>query len=322
VILFESRASVVLYKYLLAYREEGFFLLPANICPIVPITFLKAKVPFEFVDIDSRNFCINEEIVTKKIRSRPKKYAGILFNHTYGVDYSPTEFFSGLKNSAPHLKIIDDRCLCIPAIVNPSENSTLIDLILFSTGFSKYANIGFGGIGILRSNNYSFEEISDTYEPKDLENLELQYKHTINSGTRYEYKETNWLDCRIPDENYAAYLGKVNDRIDSANAHKAKLNSIYSANLDYKMRYSPEFQKWRFNIKVPDKNALLKKIFSSELFASSLYASLGEGIFSEKHFPIASKMFEETINLFNDFCFNEDQALSVCKIVNQHVSGL
>lgn len=321
-IVFESRASVVLYKYLLSNRDEGYFLLPANICPIVPITFLKAKVPFEFVDIDSRNFCINEEIVTKKIRSRPKKYAGILFNHTYGVDYSPIEFFSGLKNSAPHLKIIDDRCLCIPAIGNPSENSTLIDLILFSTGFSKYANIGFGGIGILRSNNYSFEEISDTYEPKDLENLELQYKHTINSGTRYEYKETNWLDCRIPDENYAAYLGKVNDRIDSVNVHKAKLNSIYSANLDYKMRYSPEFQKWRFNIRVPDKNALLKKIFSSELFASSLYASLGEGIFSEKHFPIASKMFEETINLFNDFCFNEEQALSVCKIVNQHISKL
>lgn len=321
-IVFESRASVVLYKYLLSNRDEGYFLLPANICPIVPVTFLKARVPFEFVDIDPITLCINEDTAVRQIRTNPKKYCGVLFNHTYGVDYSPAEFFSELKKSDPQLKIIDDRCLCIPAIRNPSEDLNLTDLVLFSTGYSKFVDIGFGGIGILRTNNYPSEEISDKFEPIDLKNLELQYKHSIDTKTLFIFKDTNWLDCRIPEENYDVYLEKVNNKIDSVNTQKAKLNSIYSANLDHKICYSPEFQKWRFNIKVPGKNVLLKKIFSGGFFASTLYSSLGEGIFSEKHFPVAAEIYETTINLFNDFNFNGKQAISVCNMINQHLSDL
>jgi hypothetical protein len=45
------RASAILYNLLVGRADSRPWLLPANICPIVPITFLKAQVPFEFVDI-------------------------------------------------------------------------------------------------------------------------------------------------------------------------------------------------------------------------------------------------------------------------------
>lgn len=48
----EQRASVVLYRFLVANCKDFHFLLPANVCPVVPLTFLKAKVDFSFVDID------------------------------------------------------------------------------------------------------------------------------------------------------------------------------------------------------------------------------------------------------------------------------
>ena len=48
-----SRASAILYNLLKSQTNTHPWLLPANICPIVPITFFKAGVPIEFVDISA-----------------------------------------------------------------------------------------------------------------------------------------------------------------------------------------------------------------------------------------------------------------------------
>lgn len=320
-ITFESRASVVLYKYLVSNNIARAFLLPANICPIVPITFLKARVPFEFVDIDQKTLCIDEETVRDKISNNPKKYGGVLFNHTYGVAHSPKRFYTGLKILDPIFRIIDDRCLCKPGFEESIEELSVIDLILYSTGCSKYADIGLGGIGVMKDDYYQESNFSDDYNHQDYLGLEKEYKHSIKTRTFFNYIDTNWLDCRIPPINYNDYFQQVNTAITKVVKQKHILNSIYSANLDRKIQYPSEFQNWRFNIRVPNKDILLEKIFCGKLFASSLYESLGEGIFSEGHFPVASKVNSETINLFNDFNFDGKKAISVCRIINQHLSN-
>ena len=48
-IIFEDRAATVLYKTLKSLKNKNKFLLPLNICPIVPDTFIKANINFEFV---------------------------------------------------------------------------------------------------------------------------------------------------------------------------------------------------------------------------------------------------------------------------------
>jgi hypothetical protein len=51
----KREAATVLYKVLTNLPNKKRFLLPLNICPIVPDTFLKANIDFEFVDINLEN---------------------------------------------------------------------------------------------------------------------------------------------------------------------------------------------------------------------------------------------------------------------------
>src|SRR5262245_18473479 len=106
------RASAILYRLLKSQASPLPWLLPANICPIVPITFFKARVPFEFVDISTATLHMDLEQVEALIKTR--KYGGLLYAHTYGESSTPVEFFTNAKSLNPALLIIDDRCLCIP----------------------------------------------------------------------------------------------------------------------------------------------------------------------------------------------------------------
>src|SRR4029453_3610942 len=106
------RASAVLYNILASQASELPWLIPANICPIVPITFFKARVPFEFVDISPMTLHMDLERVEALMKAR--QYGGVLYVPTYGEASTPVEFFARAKSIDPELLIIDDRCLCRP----------------------------------------------------------------------------------------------------------------------------------------------------------------------------------------------------------------
>ena len=55
------RASAILYNFLKGQANTNPWLLPANICPIVPITFFKAGIPIEFVDISAETLHMDLE---------------------------------------------------------------------------------------------------------------------------------------------------------------------------------------------------------------------------------------------------------------------
>ena len=55
-ILFRDRATTILYEVLTTLNKNNKFLIPLNICPIVPDTFLKVGIKFEFIDINIRAF--------------------------------------------------------------------------------------------------------------------------------------------------------------------------------------------------------------------------------------------------------------------------
>ena len=55
-----QRASAILYNYLSGNHFDKPFLLPANVCPVVPLSFMKAGVGFEFIDIDESH--VNREM--------------------------------------------------------------------------------------------------------------------------------------------------------------------------------------------------------------------------------------------------------------------
>jgi hypothetical protein len=89
-ILQAPRASAILYSILIADEEKRPWLLPANICPIVPITFLKARVPFQFVDISARTLHMDLDQAEASIKER--KFGGLLYAHTYSEASTPNPF--------------------------------------------------------------------------------------------------------------------------------------------------------------------------------------------------------------------------------------
>ncbi|MBU1662154.1 MAG: hypothetical protein KKD28_11865, partial [Chloroflexi bacterium] len=76
------RASAILYNLLKSQDNSRPWLLPANICPIVPITFFKAGIPIEFVDISAET--LHMDLEQAEGRLERDAYGGILYAHTYG----------------------------------------------------------------------------------------------------------------------------------------------------------------------------------------------------------------------------------------------
>lgn len=124
-----QRASAILYNYLSGNHFDKPFLLPANVCPVVPLSFMKAGVGFEFIDIDESHAMSTEKCLTA---IEAGKYSGLVFVHAYGKKYDNKEFYRAVKSLDQNLCIIDDCCLCIPELVD-SLNKTPDILVFHST---------------------------------------------------------------------------------------------------------------------------------------------------------------------------------------------
>lgn len=307
------RASAILYHLLVSQKDKHPWLLPANICPIVPITFFKARVPFEFVDISARTLHIDLDHTEVRIRTR--KYGGLLYDHTYGEPSTPNEFFAHIKSTHPELLILDDRCLCIPNF--EPDDSSFADVILYSTGYAKIVELNFGG--------YAFMKESVSYQPEHLlfvrgdhEELEKSYKESVSTNQKFIYRDTDWLDTESNLPTWYDYCNQIASRLNESLVQRSMLNKIYASRLPLEIQLPVAYQTWRFNIRVQNKKRVLDAIFNAGLFASSHYASLA-GIMAEGYAPQAETLADEIIDLFNDYHFTAPQAEEVCTLIMENL---
>ena len=201
----------------------------------------------------------------------------LLFVHTYGVETDFSESFTKFRERNPNIAIIDDRCLCVPDV---QMAETIADVVLFSTGGKKTVNLGMGGIGFV-SDRWKYEE------------CEVEENDVLNNSM--------WkLDSDL-----------LLNVMDATIAHKEKLNAIYRSSLPKEIQLPEAYQHWRFNIIVPNKEEILRALFDAGLFASGHYAPQADGC------PVAQKLYDHVINLFNDFYYTEEQAEKTCDIINK-----
>jgi len=304
-----SRASAIIYNLLYGRDGGRTFILPANICPIVPITFFKAGISFEFVDISSKTLHMDLEQTERQLKTR--RYGGLLYAHTYGDPSIPYDFFSLIKKQYPELLIIDDRCLCIPDLVN--DPATAADVTLYSTGYAKIVDLGYGGFAYLRDDvNYHSHVLP--FHHSDLEAVEKSYKRSIEAGEQYPYIDSNWLQTDLDLPAWPEFTERVRIAKESSIAHRQSINAVYNSLIPPGLRLGEEYQLWRFNLRLPDKKKTLEDIFNAGLFASSHYASLG-GILGPGKFPAAKHLADEVVNLFNDIHYTLEMAEKTAKIV-------
>ncbi len=313
-ILQAPRASAILYNFLTSAQEKHPWLLPANICPIVPITFLKAGVPFEFVDISART--LHMDLDQAEARVRERKFGGLLYAHTYGEASTPNDFFEPLKRKYPELVILDDRCLCVPNLRADPANKA--DVQLYSTGYAKIVELNFGGYAFARD-GIDYQPAHLVFHPRHYEEMEASYKQALTRRTRFVYRDSDWLDTVSPVPAWQVYQQKIQTYLVRSLEQRASLNQIYASLLPQEIQLPGKFQIWRFHIRVKNKQHILDGIFSSGLFASSHYASLAD-IMGEDQAPCAEELAGSVINLFNDQHFTSDQAERTCKIILENLA--
>jgi hypothetical protein len=316
-LVFENRAATLLYKFLLSNPTDKKFLLPCNVCPVIPLTFLKAGFQFEFCDIEPVSYCISKEQVLIKLTQKPDDFAGILYVRTYGSVIDQDSFFLQIKAINPALIIIDDKCLSIPEF---DDQRSICDLILFSTGYAKFADMGYGGYGFITPKMNYIQSISKSgtivSETINL-NFRAQIDSLINSihcKSKFKYIDNDWLD--FTDVLYTTHYNKsLQSQINDEIKQRSVINSIYEENLSDNIKLAAEFQNWRYNILVMDKNRILKEIFNQNLFASSHYQTIAYA-FTNESFEVSDIIFSKVINLFNNQKVTIKMANKLCEIIN------
>jgi len=307
------RASAILHNLLKSQENSIPWLLPANICPIVPITFFKTGMPFEFVDISAET--LHMDLEQAEGRLERGEYGGILYAHTYGDPSTPNEFFLRVKSNYPDVTLVDDRCLCIPDLEPPQE--IFADLTLYSTGYAKIVDLGYGGYAFMRE-GLAYHPESLPFNPLVQEEIEYGYKQAIQNSVPYNYIDSNWLQTDAELPTWYDYHRKIENSLNSSLAHRALINEIYASHLPLEIQLPREYQTWRFNIRVKNKERVLKTIFSSNVFASSHYASLA-GIMAPGNCPQAESLAGEIINLFNDYHFDPQMAELTCVVIMEEL---
>jgi hypothetical protein len=309
-----NRASALLYRFLRTFPQSGTYILPANVCPVVPFTFIKAGVAFEFADINSDTLCIDEGSVIELVSKRKKYYSGLLFVRTYGYQYNTTDFFRELKSLDNSFQIIDDKCLCYPdyELVAP-----FTDMELYSTGYAKVVDIGYGGYAKVPE-DLKLKSVHEAYSKKSYELLEEEFKSCLAGKNIINTGINDWLDTSEPEYTNEEYFNNIQSRIGSVKSHKLLLNSIYKEELKNVATLKDEFQNWRYNVITENKDFILEQIFKAGLFASSHY-SPSSILFEKKYYPVAENLSRKVINLFSDFRFSVSQAKAICGVINKNL---
>jgi dTDP-4-amino-4,6-dideoxygalactose transaminase len=308
-ILQAPRASAILYHLLKSQADTRPWLLPANICPIVPITFFKASISFELVDISAQTLHMDVEQAEAQIRTR--RFGGLLYAHTYGEASTPNDFFHQIKSVDESILIVDDRCLCLPEVQPDAEN--LADVQLYSTGYAKILDLGLGGFAFV-SEGVPYRSVHLPFEPQALDQVEEQYKQAIRDATAFSYEDCNWLQTNAVLPAWEEYRRHIEVELPFSMSQRSKLNTVYASRIPQELQLPDAYQSWRFNIRVENKPQILKAIFEAGLFASSHYASLA-GIMADGRGPQAEALHNSVINLFNDHHFDEAKAEKVCEVI-------
>ncbi len=305
------RASAIIYDLLTSAKLAGPFLLPANICPIVPITFMKAGVGFEFVDISPNTLAIDLDEVDDRLESSGATIGGLLYSHTYGHAATPREFFGRLKSRWPHLLVIDDRCLCRPQL--DPEVPQSVDVALYSSGYAKIADLGFGGYAFV-NDGLEVRHTTLPFRRADLLSLEADYKARLRGGEPFIYQDGDWLETDSELPAWGAYGERLRSAAAESLAHRRSINAVYNSLLPGELRLPDGFQLWRYNLRLPDSERVLQAIFAAGLFASNHYASLA-GMLGPGKGGKAAKLAEHIVNLFNDSHYTIDMAEETARVV-------
>lgn len=307
-LVFANRASYILYNFLVSNHTEKQYLLPANVCPCVPATFLKAKQSFRFVDINAETHAIDEEQCYRYLCD--DQIGGLLYVHAYGNRVS-TSLFSAAKSKGWF--VIEDCCLCEPLFEEYPLD--VVDLQLFSTGYSKYIELPAGGGYGFASDSVDYKEHALEYNEQEEETQLQHIRSCLNDSKRYDIPaDCSWLSGSGLTESKDNYVREIKSKREEVFLHKQRINAIYDKLIPHELMMGNSFKNWRYMLLVPNRELLLQRIFDAGYFAGTNYPSVSQ-MYGGAACPIAEAETKKLVNLFNDYRVTENMAEGIAKTV-------
>ena len=266
-IVFETRASTILFNLAAeTFRTGARFLLPANVWSVMPLALLAAGRPFEFVDLDPESLCMDWTRLRERITARNKpSVAAVLYARTYGIEGDAGALLRELKALDNKLLLIDDRCGGRPEPDSALADPQGANVVLYSTGYGKYVDLGFGGFA------HMHDEVAYRSRPRPFEHSHLRettslYKQHIDLASPIYpgawpapshplWRFGNWLAAAAPEVSWANYREAIVTQRAEADRHKAKLNAIYRDTVPGEAQLPTRFHQWRFQFRVSEKKA-------------------------------------------------------------------
>lgn len=314
IVFFGRRASAVLYRYLCETRNDGYWILPANICPIVPAVFQKANRQYRIFDIDAETLCLKESAVLNTVKNETC-LAGVFWSRSYGSTLSVERIFEKIKAVNKSIRIVDDKCLCRPDF---DHSGGVADLELYSSGYSKYIDFGWGGWGFLKKKT-SFPSQEYTYREFDYMDIEEIFKKCKEKQVAFTCPATHWLDLREPEIPWSTFQAQLKEKLDAITNHRITLRKIYEERLN-KWALSPNLQHWRFNIIIEQQNELMTAIFACGHFASAHYKSIAP-VFGRGDTPVADDSGRRIVNFFIDQHYTAQRAAELAVFVESFLTS-
>jgi hypothetical protein len=274
---------------------------------------MKARVPFELVDISPTTLHLALDLATDRLKAGG--FGGLLYSHSYGDPFTPNDFFQDVKARHPELLVIDDRCLCQPALDVPE--TSIADVVLYSTGYAKQVELGGGGYAFVKPQT-RYTMTSLPYDPTHYELQEARYKAHIRDQSLMVYRDDDWLQTDGGSTSWADYRQRIAANLECWGPRKSLLQRLYAEGLPQELQLPTEYQTWRFNLRLKDRDRILNAIFSAKLFASAHYASLA-GIVAPGNCPNAGKLADQVINFFIDRHFDQARAEQLVALVRAHL---
>ena len=171
------RAASILFDLVASQSQPaGPVLLPANVCPIVPLTILKARREIRFVDICEKTLAMDTDAALQIVRESAPGCA-LVYVHTYGATAPVDAFFMQLRSQDSQLLLVDDRCAARPD-VSPESPLQGADAVLYSTGYGKYVDLGWGGYAVV-DDGLSLRRHREHYSNTELNHLTHCYQRLI-----------------------------------------------------------------------------------------------------------------------------------------------
>lgn len=282
--------------------------MPVNVCPIVPCVFQVAGVDYRFLDISPETLCLDEATLMDAI-GRGAGIAGILFVRTYGHGGDFEGVFRAIKERQPDVFLIDDRCLCRPSW---EADDSVSDVQLYSSGYSKYVDIGGGGWA------FSLEPVPaapESYSGASFEAFDRDLRQALAAGQPFSAPKTPWLDLRAYP--FADLRERVLQCLSAADKHRRSLRSIYERHLGA-WAMPDALQVWRYNIRVKHAEALMRHIFDSGHFASRHFAPVAP-VLGAGPARVAQEVAADVVNLFCDFRYSVERAEALAPLVGEYL---